>query len=299
MKIAIDAGHGYNTPGKRSCPFVSSVTHKYGDKVIIVKKGEVLREHIANVGVAYFLSKELERCGFEIFKSAWNDFDGTNDNDISIVNRQAAIRKAKCDYSISCHFNAFGDTKKFNSGQGCETLYHTVASKVGDGKDMARVIQMELCKAFPDQKNRDIVGGSGWGMCNSVGMGVKAAVIVECAFMTNQYEAENYFANPYAWYKYAVQIAKGLCGYTKVRYIPYVPIASIKPNSSTVDILWLQDKINEKLSGVKSFVPLTIDGVYGTKTAAAVLLLWKQMGWKIGNKKGYETGKNTIIVLTA
>jgi len=41
MKIAIDAGHGSNTAGKRTPPFPYDIP-EYG-----VKKGEQFREHIA------------------------------------------------------------------------------------------------------------------------------------------------------------------------------------------------------------------------------------------------------------
>lgn len=225
MKVAIDAGHGYNTAGKRSAPFVQKITHTYDGHTVTVRKGEQFREHVANAGVAYYLAQELERCGVEVFKSAWDNFDGTDDvapanSTDDVVARQKKISAAKCDYSISCHFNASGGSgKEFDNGQGCETLYHTVPAKVRDGKALATAIQAELSKVFPEQKNRGTVGGSAWGMCNATGLNVKAACIVECAFMTNQYEAENYFCNPEAWHKYAVGIAKGFCKYVGIKYI--------------------------------------------------------------------------------
>ena len=224
MKVAIDAGHGYNTAGKRSAKFLQTITHTFDGHTITVKKGEQFREHVANAGVAFYLAAELTRCGVEVFKSAWDDFDGTNDTApadayTDVTTRQKAIRAAKCDYSISCHFNAYGDGVNFNAAQGVETLYHTDAAKVRDGMELAQALQSELVKVYPAQKNRGIVGGSSWGMCNSAGMNVKAAAIVECAFMTNQFEAENYFTNPAAWKAYAVGIAKGFCKYVGIKYV--------------------------------------------------------------------------------
>lgn len=271
MKIAIDAGHGYNTGGKRSPEFVKTVTHKYAGHIVTVEKGECFREHVANAGVAYYLAKELERCGVEVFKSAWSGIDGTKDlADPSIVSRQTAIRNAKCDYAISIHFNAVGDAKSFNKWSGYETFYHSIASKVGDGKAFATAIQTKLKETFPEQTNRGLKNNSGFGMCNSVGMGVKASCLVELAFMTNQYEAENYFANPYAWYKYAVQIAKGVCDYAGIKYVPYMSKTPITPQSSIEDIAWLQHRLN--CSGA-DLVP---DGVYGPKTAQAVKDYYQQ-----------------------
>lgn len=225
MKVAIDAGHGYNTAGKRSAPFVQQITHTFDGHTITVRKGEQFREHVANVGVAFYLTAELERCGVEVFKSAWDNFDGTDDiapadSTADVIARQQKISAAKCDYSISCHFNASGGSgKEFDTGRGIETLYHTNKAKVKDGKAFAEAIHAEVCKVFPEQKNRGTVGGDGWGMCNATGLNVKAACIVECAFMTNQQEAENYFCNPEAWKKYAVGIAKGFCNYAGIKYI--------------------------------------------------------------------------------
>ena len=289
MRIAIDAGHGYNTAGKRSPAFLKDVTNKYAGHTVTVKKGECFRERTANAGVAYYLANELERCGIEVFKSAWSGIDGTKDlTDPAINIRQLAIKRAKCDLAISLHFNA-NDDNKFDGGKGCETFYHSVTSKVGDGKAFATVIQDQVANTFKSQTNRGVKNSSKFGMCNSVGMGVKAACLVELAFMTNQDEAENYFANPYAWYKYAVQITKGICDYAGIRYVPTAPIT---PISSIEDIAWLQHRLN--CSGA-DLVP---DGAYGPKTAQAVKDYFDMKGWKKSVKfTGYYTGVGTIKTL--
>lgn len=271
MRIAIDAGHGYNTEGKRSPAFINAVTNKYAGHTVTVKKGECFREHTANAGVAYYLAKELEKCGVEVFKSAWSGIDGTKDlTDPAINIRQLAVKRAKCDLAISIHFNASNDDSKFNSARGFETYYHNDTSKVGDGKAFATAIQSQLEDTFPEQTNRGLKNSSKYGMCNSVGMGVKAACLVELAFMTNQFEAENYFVNPYAWYKYAVQIAKGICSYVDIKYVPHIPTSPITPQSSIEDIAWLQHQLN--CNGYN----LVSDGVYGPKTAQAVKDYYQQ-----------------------
>ena len=271
MRIAIDAGHSYNTAGKRSPAFLKDVTNKFGDHVVTVKKGECFREHVANAGVAYYLAKELERCGVDIFKSGWTGLDGTKDlTDLSIVARQTAIRNAKCDYVISIHYNAYGDSKTFNNAQGCEAFYHSYDYKAINGKAFATAIQSQLISTFPEQVNRGVKNSSSYGMCNSLGMGVKASCLIELAFMTNQYEAENYLANPYAWYKYAVQIAKGVCQYVGINYIPYMPKVSVTHLSTIEDIAWLQHRLN--CNGA-NLVP---DGIYGPKTKQAVTEYYKE-----------------------
>lgn len=271
MRIAIDAGHGYNTAGKRSPAFLNDVTHTFAGHTITVKKGECFREHVANACVAYYLAKELERCGVDVFKSGWSGIDGTKDlTDLSIVARQTAIRNAKCDYAISIHYNAYGDAKSFNNASGCETFYNSYTYKAIDGKTLATAVQAQLKDTFSEQTNRGVKNSATLGMCNSLGMGVKASCLIELAFMTNQFEAENYFANPYAWYKYAVQIAKGVCQYAGINYIPYMPKVSVTPLSSVEDIAWLQHRLN--CYGA-DLIP---DGIYGPKTAQAVTNYYRE-----------------------
>lgn len=78
-----------------------------------------------------------------------------------------------------------------------------------------------------------------------------------------------------------------------IEYTEYAPVAPITPGSSKAEIRWLQWKLN--CNGAH----LVMDGVYGAKTAQAVLDYWKLKGWKIGSKKGYSAGMNTIKALAA
>lgn len=76
-----------------------------------------------------------------------------------------------------------------------------------------------------------------------------------------------------------------------IEYTEYAPTAPITPESSKAEIRWLQWKLN--CNGAH----LVMDGVYGPKTAQAVLDFWIMKGWKIGKKKGYCAGMNTIKAL--
>jgi N-acetylmuramoyl-L-alanine amidase len=49
IKIAVDAGHGFNTAGKWTSPMPQDIDFE-NDGVIDVEKGTAIREHIANVG---------------------------------------------------------------------------------------------------------------------------------------------------------------------------------------------------------------------------------------------------------
>jgi len=291
IKIAIDAGHGSNTAGKRTPPFPKDV--KISDK-LTVKKGEQLKEHIANVGVAYLLEQELKRCGFETIRTGWDNDNAFDDPDRPVGDRQKIIASAACDYSVSIHFNAYGDGASFNSAEGVGVYIHDKQS--GKSKKLAETVLKHLIKGT-SQKNRGVNTAS-LAMCNVKNLNVKAAILVELAFMTNEREALTMMANEAFWKESAVEIASGLCEYTGVKYIPekYVPTKSITPKSSNVDIKWAQEKLNLV---IPTWLPkLSVDGDYGPKTRIAVLVYWDALGWgKHMNDDGKKIGKATLEAL--
>lgn len=78
---------------------------------------------------------------------------------------------------------------------------------------------------------------------------------------------------------------------------PKCPFGTIYAYTNFLTIIWLQHNLNLCLIGVKGFVPLVVDGVYETKTKAAVLLYWKQLGWDPFT--GWSAGVNTKTALVA
>ena len=142
IKICIDCGHGSNTAGKRTPPMPQDIKNDN----IIVKKGEQYREHYANVGVANFLVKELERCGFDTMRTGWDDGNAFDDSDTALKTRQSAIAKAGCDYSISIHFNAFGDGKTFNSANGVGIYIHD--KHPGQSAKLAKIVLDKLTEGL-------------------------------------------------------------------------------------------------------------------------------------------------------
>lgn len=206
--IAVDCGHGAFTAGKRTPPMPYDIDFD-GDGVIDVKKGSSIREHQGNVGVGKYLVEELERCGFTVVKSAFGD------TDISLSSRQSIIKSNQSDYSISIHFNAAGDGKTFNSAKGVEVLYHS--SYPGDSKKMAQSVLKEMVKGT-SQVNRG-VKQQALALCNTSVMKTKASILVECAFMTNLYEARFLFGSAKFWKETAQDIARGVCSYTGQTYV--------------------------------------------------------------------------------
>lgn len=215
-KIAIDAGHGSNTSGKRT--------------------PDGYREHWINVKCANYADIALRRCGFQTLKVAWNDTNATDDTDVALGTRQKQVKAAKCDASISIHGNASGNGKVFNNAKGIETFIHSNPSNVADSLRLAKNVQGYLIQGTP-QTNRG-VKTSALAMCNCNAMGVKAAILVELGFMTNQYEAELMKTDAFCL-ESAEEIAKGACAYFGVTYVkpgttvskPAVTTPAVKPTT--------------------------------------------------------------------
>ncbi len=194
-KIAIDAGHGSNTAGKRT--------------------PDGYREHWINVKCADYFHKALKRCGFEAIKTGWNDTDSTDDTDVALSARQKLIKNAQCDISVSWHANAFGDGRTYNDSQGIETLIHNNPSYVKDSGALAVKVQNRLVKGTR-QKNRGVKAQS-LAMCNCTAMGTNASILIEIGFMTNEYEAKLMQTDAFCM-ECAEEAAQGVCEYLGTPY---------------------------------------------------------------------------------
>ena len=297
MKINVDAGHGTNTAGKRTPPLPVDIDID-GDGKIDIKKEEQYREHYANVGVASFLKKELKRCGFATMETGFNDENASDDENVSLALRQSAIAKGNCDYSISIHFNSYGDGKSFNTAEGISVYIHN--KYAGQSPKLAQIVLNHLAEGT-QQKSRGVFKKS-FAMCNCNAMDTKAAILCELAFMTNERESTLLMANQSYWKESAKEICKGFCEYTGVKYVKEVDIPedTITPTSSVTDIKWAQDKLNRVLPIIPGITPLAVDGIYGAKTRIAVLIYWERLGWgKDMIHNGTKIGKSTRAALAA
>ena len=220
IKIALIAGHSSLTAGKRTPPFIRPVDiDKDGTPDVLA--GMQYKEHFANVGVSVRLDEALRRCGFQTFKIGWNDANPTDDlladDGTGLAKRQALVRAAGCAISVSTHFNAFGYGATFNEAKGVCTFIHSTPSKCGDSKALATYVQTQLAKGT-QQVNRGVLTQA-LAEANCLVMGTTASILVELAFMTNQYEAESLMANSAFWVESAEEICRGVCQYAKVDYV--------------------------------------------------------------------------------
>lgn len=202
LKVAIDAGHGSNTAGKRT--------------------PDGYREHWINVKTASYCEQFLKSHNIEVIRVGWDDLNAKDDSDIPLSVRQKTIKDNNCILSVSIHANAYGNGSSYNTAEGVSTHIHAVAANQKKSRNLANLIQNELIKGTP-QKNRGIISQS-LAMCNCNAMGTEASCLVEIAFMTNNREAELMKTEEFCK-EQGIDIARGILKYLNI---------AIKNSSSVV-----------------------------------------------------------------
>ncbi|HBN82209.1 MAG TPA: N-acetylmuramoyl-L-alanine amidase [Clostridiales bacterium] len=178
MIIAIDAGHGYNTSGKRTCPFPD---------------GRQMREHEFNRDVALNLDYRLRRAGHETMIC----FDQIGVNDFTLKQRTTIANEKKADIFVSVHANAWGEGENWNDVNGLVAMYYPNSVQ---GERLARSVLPEL------QKTTNLPINSYQAVSYAVLRDTfMPAVIIECGFMTNRSDAEKLLT-----YEYRNSCAEGI-----------------------------------------------------------------------------------------
>ncbi len=106
--VAIDAGHGMKTEGKRT-PILKKDLVINGE--VVKRKGEIIHEHEWNRAVAKYIAAGLARNGINYMYTA--DMIGNRDIALSTRARKANIKRA--DILVSCHYNAIGSCINFQN----------------------------------------------------------------------------------------------------------------------------------------------------------------------------------------
>lgn len=106
--VAIDAGHGMRTEGKRT-PILKKDLVINGK--VVKRKGEIIHEHEWNRAVAKYIAAGLARNGINYMYTA--DMIGNRDIALSTRARKANIKRA--DILVSCHYNAIGSCINFQN----------------------------------------------------------------------------------------------------------------------------------------------------------------------------------------
>ena len=163
--IVLDAGHGPNTPGKRT-PLFSDGTHmkEYEFNSSVVKKLKSMLEFDFNVVIT-----------------------SSDKTDITLSQRVAIEKKSNADLFLSVHANAL--TGRWGPQNGIETFYNSGSLL---GEKYANVIQNGLIKDT-GLKNRGAKSAPGPQYASSLYVlknTIAPAVLVECGFMDNLEEAK-------------------------------------------------------------------------------------------------------------
>lgn len=155
MLIAIDAGHGHNTAGKRA-------------------PDDSIREWDFNSATATKLENILHSNGIQTIRTD----DTTGITDVPLRTRTNNMNANNVDYVISIHANAF--TGNWGNAQGIETY---IIARGGKAEKLANCVQNKLIESTA-LKNRGVKVGN----LHIVRESDAPAILCECGFMDNASE---------------------------------------------------------------------------------------------------------------
>ena len=178
-KIILDAGHGFNTSGKRSPQSM----------------GKVVREWTMNNAVCNYIQEILKDYNVIIVRTD----DTTGKTDVPLSSRVSKTNAQNPNLFVSIHHNAGG-------GTGVETYYHTYGSSAD--KKIAQIVQSNLVKET-GMRNRGVKQASFAVLtCKSS----IPAILVEGGFYDNQTDF-NYITSVNGQKAYARAVANSIIQY--------------------------------------------------------------------------------------
>lgn len=259
MKIAIDAGHGISTPGKRCAKqFDTNET----------------REWTLNSRVATKVVNILNQYDVSVIRLD----DTTGKTDIGLNDRVRNANNNNVDLVVSIHHNAGG-------GTGTETYVYNTACLNGKAGKLAKLVQAKAVEKT-GFKSRGVKTGN-----FAIIRDTKApACLIECGFMDNASDTPIILTEDFA-NKVANGIAEGIIEYasltkkvTKVS-IPY-PGTLIKKGSKGDNVRKVQARLIELGYSCGKY---GADGIFGNDTLNAVKSYQKSNGLAVDG----IVGKNT------
>lgn len=161
--IIVDVGHGGKDPGTMS--------------------GNVYEKDI-NLAISKKLEEELIKLGASVMLIRENDYDLSRPNSSrrkksDFDNRINLINTSKADYYISIHLNYLDNPKYY----GPQVFYNT---KHKFNKDIAIALQDKLNKELKTNREVKLIPSSTY-MYHNLEI---AGVLIECGFLSNNYEKE-------------------------------------------------------------------------------------------------------------
>ncbi|MGF0347725.1 N-acetylmuramoyl-L-alanine amidase [Rhodococcus sp. IEGM1300] len=203
--IALDDGHGKDTPGKRT-PFIEEIQRQ-------------IQENEFNKEVVKLLDIELRRAGFRTVLTA------PTDADTPLATRVKTANDAKASLFVSVHFNAI-DGKFDGPSKDPEGFSAHIDPSGGLSQKFAEIALKHLAKG-KIQKNRGLVKQQLYVTANTK----MPAVLFELGFMDNAREALLMLDKSFQA-ECAMELAMGVCEFYGVAYVPaQVKPAVVKPKS--------------------------------------------------------------------
>ncbi|KIL46529.1 cwlC [Jeotgalibacillus alimentarius] len=176
--VCIDAGHSYDTPGKRS--------------------PDGMNEYAFNRAAALAAKQMLQKEGITVLTPH------RDDHDVPLSARTNLANDSKADLFVSIHANAFGGSV-WNGVKGIETYIHPLHSH--DEKQLAHTIHSKLIQAV-NRPDRGIKTAD-FHVLRETKM---PAVLFECGFMTNREDKQLLASEDYRT-KCGEAIAEGILDY--------------------------------------------------------------------------------------
>lgn len=183
--VFLDAGHGIDTPGKRS-PIFNTLK-------------DYISEFEFNVSVILILYKLLRNNNIDVGFSTNSLLDIDLKDRIFNVNKETVFRKSSHKpILVSIHANALGDGKTFNVANGIEILYNP---NKADNLKLAQCMHDET-RMIVDMSPRGLKSRSNLALLKNTNL---PSCIIEGGFMTNKYDLDLLMS-----YNYKLELAHAI-----------------------------------------------------------------------------------------
>lgn len=265
--IGANDEHGVNppTPGKRT-PVVPGLSRQiYENEFNRAAKNRFIEACLRN--------------GFSVYDVKPETFD------ISISERVKRINRQNLTLLVTFAYNAFGET--FNNASGVEVFYSPLNASANDSRLLAENIYAEIVQGT--QQNGRGVKTLDVGVLSNVNC---ASALIEAGFMTNLREAQ-LMINPLFQIEVGEEACHGVCNYLGVPFIEREPVSNyptLRQGSRSNFVYLLQFLLSQNGYSV------TIDGIFGSQTAAAVKNFQSQNNLTADGIVGQNTWQ-TILTL--
>ncbi|MFQ3542585.1 N-acetylmuramoyl-L-alanine amidase [Halobacillus rhizosphaerae] len=258
--IALDDGHGKDTPGKRT-PYIPEI-------------GRSIQENEFNKAVVKFLKVELERCGFNTLLVA------PTDADTPLKDRTDLANSKKADAYIAIHYNASDGSFSGANPSGIE-VYVYLGHKNKEAGRLASSVAKYLRQGTP--QNFRGVYEADFHVLRESNM---VAILSENGFMDNKLEALLMIDQKFQK-EVAVEHAKGICEYFGVTY---------KAEKEVEEMLDKAIVINSFVDfPVAEVLANKIGAPIYTTTVASKSKVAKELVVVGGNSDGLKADKYTVL----